>query len=304
MVGFASGCSLGSAATHGARPVAPPMRVTIYRGGGIGFVYPDAWRYRVRNPGVTGTIATGIVDLATQPFPVGHLKPGGVFVAWTADYETSGAHSPSPGSRVEVTTPGLCSRIGATETVAAQVVTRTYATYTVRACIRGPGLAAGERAVRAMVASAKDMSTATALLTFRGGDVSFRYPAAWRHHRPGVLSHLDSGIVDLSTQRLRNPCRSNGHGHVCKWPLQRLRPGGVLVTWSHADEQSSEPSLVPRSSVAITQRGVCRAIGGDATLTARVVTRRRRPFFVIACMRGTDMPADLGEIRAMLASAR
>lgn len=301
MIGFAAGCSLGSSETQAMHPT--PFRITDYRGGGVGFLYPDAWRYRVGNPGVTGTIASGIVDFATQPmharchtfgnttscsFPIGRLKPGGVFVAWIADYETSRAHPPSPGSHVEVTTPGLCSRMGATETVAARVVTRTHATYTVQACLRSPGVAAGERAVRAMVASAKGVSPTIPLLTFHGGDVSFRYPVAWSHNRPGVLSSLNSGIVDLSTQRLRNPCRSNEHGYVCKWLLRRLHPGGVLVVWSHSDAPVSPPLQSPSESPVKIH-------------PTRVL---QRAFFVTACMRGTDIPADLGEIQAMLASAR
>ena len=36
----------------------------------------------------------------------------------------------------------------------------------------------------------------------------------------------------------------------------------------------------------------------------RIVTHKRRAFSVTACMRGSDIPADVREVQAMLGSAR
>lgn len=75
--------------------------------------------------------------------------------------------------------------------------------------------------------------------------------------------------------------------------------------WGHSDALIS-PALQSSSEspAKITHPGFCGAIGADESFTTRIVTRKGRAFFVTACMRGTDIPADLGEIQAMLASAR
>ena len=90
--------------------------------------------------------------------------------------------------------------------------------FSVEACLTAPGLAAHERALRAMVASARTGSPPVTLATFHGGGVSFRYPASWSHRRPGYLSTETDGIVDLSTQRMVNPCRHHGNITTCGLP--------------------------------------------------------------------------------------
>jgi hypothetical protein len=58
------------------------------------------------------------------------------------------------GPRLRITRPGYCRTIGGDESVSATVTVRHRRTYSVSACLRGPGVAAGERGVRAMLASA------------------------------------------------------------------------------------------------------------------------------------------------------
>jgi hypothetical protein len=320
MASVAAGCSLGSAGNHAARPVAPPPRVALYRGAGIEFLYPDAWSHRVSNPGVTGTIADEIVDLATAPmharchrvgdtdacgFPIARLKPGGVFVSWTAEYGlTNLSHLPPAGRHVTVVRPGLCGRIGATATVAARIVTLTHATFIVQACLRSPGLAAGERAVRAMIASARGTQSRFARETFNAG-LAFSYPDVWSHMRPGAHGGFNSGIVDMSTQPMGVRCRSNGDGDLCGWPLRRLWPGGVLVMWYHDNALVTGPfRMTSGRPLVITRPGVCGAVGGDETFVATVATRRGRRYFVEACLRAPGVAANERAVLAMLASAR
>jgi hypothetical protein len=40
---------------------------------------------------------------------------------------------------------------------------------------------------------------------------------------------MTSGLVDLSTQPMVDPCRTRADGVGCNWPLAHLRPGGLVV---------------------------------------------------------------------------
>jgi hypothetical protein len=55
-----------------------------------------------------------------------------------------------------VTKPGLCRTIGADETIAVEIERPLADNWTAfTACLRGPGLAAGERDVNALLASTR-----------------------------------------------------------------------------------------------------------------------------------------------------
>lgn len=166
-----AGCSVGSGSsattaqggsTHVSQPVlvGPLVR---YRVRSITFTYPAAWRYR--RPGWVGSIADNFVDLSAQPMrnpchtngdcnlPVSSLMPNDVVVEWVQS-DIPRPRPPRPALRVSVSRPGSCKVVDATETVSAQVVTRAHRFF-VRACLRGPDVAANEAAVRAMLASAR-----------------------------------------------------------------------------------------------------------------------------------------------------
>jgi hypothetical protein len=167
------GCAFGSAggpAVSTATTSGPghTVALTRYRGHGITFAYPETWSHR--RPGFLSTAGDGIVDLGTQPltapcrtrgnvtacdWPVRLLRAGGVVVRWTIDELPAPNHRPPAGLHVKVSRPGYCSTVGGTETVSARLVTSRHEVYLVDACLRGPRLASNERAVRAMLASAR-----------------------------------------------------------------------------------------------------------------------------------------------------
>lgn len=139
-----------------------------YRGHGITFTYPASWRHRHR--GFYSNMTSPIVDLGTQPmvdpcvhsgnstscgFPVRRLDRGGVVVMWE---EGGGlidpAHRPVPGVHVMTLRTG-CRSLGGGEEITASVVLRGGRVYEATACLRGPDVAAHEREVRAMLASAE-----------------------------------------------------------------------------------------------------------------------------------------------------
>jgi hypothetical protein len=150
--------------------VAAPPPLAHFSGGGIEFDYPSSWSHR--HPGILQHFAASpVIDLSTQPMgdpcttngakttctlmPIHRLRPGGVVVAWTmlASLPVRVPHLPK-GIRVRITRPGYCRTIGGDESVSATVTVRRRMTYSVGACLRGPGTAASEQAVRAMLASA------------------------------------------------------------------------------------------------------------------------------------------------------
>jgi hypothetical protein len=59
---------------------------------------------------------------------------------------------------LRITRPGYCRTVGGDESVSATATVRHRRTYSVGACPRGPGIAAGERAFRAMARSAVAMT--------------------------------------------------------------------------------------------------------------------------------------------------
>jgi hypothetical protein len=115
---------------------------------------------------------------------------------------------------------------------------------------------------------------------------------------------MTSGIINLSTQRLGDPCRPvAGGGATCGWPLRQLRQGGVIVMWTEGGGLLSDSDLPPPGiDVQVTRPGSCLDIGGDETVSAQVFTRRHRRFSVIACMLEPGDTANEQAVRAMLAS--
>ena len=97
------------------------------------------------------------------PWPLVSLSPGGVLVDWYAARILR--PQPSAGeavqvngeaARLQVERPGRCAAIGGDETMSVLVpigLNGRWSNVAVDACLRGPGLAASEAQVRAMLAS-------------------------------------------------------------------------------------------------------------------------------------------------------
>ena len=124
--------------------------------------------------------------------------------------------------------------------------------------------------------------TDPAAVEYSNSVLSFSHPAAWKaypfrwdgelHFRP---------LVYLSTQPVHDPCAMQGNTDSCGFPVGRLQPGGVLVTWN-----ASNPPAVglgqggsrirveghPARRVD-TAGGMCRSIGADRTIDVLVQTR-------------------------------
>ncbi len=149
------------------------------------------------------------------------------------------------------------------------------------------------------------------LLTFRGGRVSFRYPATWTAHRYSVVATFFSAIVYLSNDPLHPPCR----GGTCGRPIDHLGPGGVLVTWSargfpgFSFEKATGTAITVgghRARIQVQHPGTCGTIGG-AESVAVVVERPAVPYNswgINACIRGPNTATAEEQVRAMLRTAQ
>lgn len=143
------------------------------------------------------------------------------------------------------------------------------------------------------------------LAHLRRGGIAFDYPAAWRYRRRGFLTPMSEGIVDLSTQPMVSPCRTHGRETVCSWPIRRLRPGGVVVTW---EIYGGEMALMHRphagAHVRRTRDGSCRAIGGAESLQGSVRTHAGRLYYAFACLARSGLRGNAAAFAAMVRSAR
>jgi hypothetical protein len=153
------------------------------------------------------------------------------------------------------------------------------------------------------------------LVKYSNNFVSFSHPSTWKanpfrwagslHFRP---------LLYVSTQPLQDPCRTKGNATVCAWPVRRLQPGGVLITWENRGfpgfslqtQRGSALRVGGRSAKrSATRPGPCAAIGGDLTIEVAVA----RPLAdnwteVTACLRGPGLAQNERRVDALLASTK
>jgi len=149
---------------------------------GLGFDHPRAWREfqftrisdssslivylsnaALRDPCTKTTSAAGETTTCGEPLTA--LGPNGVLVSWSdIGYPGPGPMPAHPNTTVDgkpaeivVTKPGDCARLGAAETLVADIARPAFANnyYEMVACIRGPAVGAQERLVRAMLESTR-----------------------------------------------------------------------------------------------------------------------------------------------------
>jgi hypothetical protein len=72
------------------------------------------------------------------------------------------------------------------------------------------------------------------LATYTNSFLTFSHPATWKAYpfRWGGALHFQP-MLYVSTQPVQDPCRTSGDATVCKWPVRRLRPDGVLVAFEN-----------------------------------------------------------------------
>lgn len=179
---------------------------------------------------------------------------------------------------------------------------------TVSAC--GSGSPAANRSA----GSAGAYGGAAALASFRNDYLSFRYPPDWkpldvRISQPTL--HFDP-MVYLGTQKGHDPCRIRGEATVCGWPVDKLRPNGVLVVWQNQGYPGWSLANVRGTALDVGGRpakqrierpGACKAIGADETVEVAIQSPKASNWTEFTgCLRGPDLAGRERQIDSLLAS--
>jgi hypothetical protein len=148
-------------------------------------------------------------------------------------------------------------------------------------------------------------------MNYSSSYVTFDYPAGWkalRFRRPLELHSFP--LVYLSTQAIHSPCSTKGNATTCGWPLERLRPGGVLAVWqlpyAPPCPGCTGPTGTPvkvggrRATRKVTAGGACRAIGADRTIDVMV----KNSVEFMACLRGPNLAQNERRVDALLKSTQ
>jgi hypothetical protein len=163
--------------------------------------------------------------------------------------------------------------------------------------------------------AAKDPPTAAPPVTYANSFLSFSHPAVWKAYPfrwPGEL-HFQP-MVYVSTQPVHDPCRTKDNTTTCTWPVQRLEPNGVLLTWENrgfpgfslASQPGSAISVGGRSAKRLATRpGSCAAIGGDLTIEVAIAQPTADNWTeATACLRGPNLTQNERSVDALLASTK
>jgi hypothetical protein len=152
------------------------------------------------------------------------------------------------------------------------------------------------------------------LVQYSSSVLSFTHPAAWKAYPFRWAGGLHfQPLVYLSTQPVHDPCSTRESTTSCGFPVDRLQPGGVLLTWN----ASSPPAtgLAAGSRIRVdghparrvdSTDGICRKIGADRTIEVLVQTRPlpSTPTELTACLRGPGLEQEEQNVDALLASTR
>jgi hypothetical protein len=163
--------------------------------------------------------------------------------------------------------------------------------------------------------SGRKASDPSATATFRNSFLAIGYPADWQPEVFPITGVLHfSPMLYLSSQPLHQPCQTKQSTTTCGWPVERLRPGGVLIVWENrgypgwslATTQGTSLKVGGRAAKKTVSRpGACSTIGADETIAIEI----SRPIpnnwtAVTACLRGPGLAASERKLAALLGSTR
>ena len=152
------------------------------------------------------------------------------------------------------------------------------------------------------------------LVEYRSPSLSFTHPAAWKAYPFRWAGELHfRPLVYLSTQPIHDPCSTKGNTTSCGFPVRRLRPGGVLITWQASGPPAIALGPGPRARIdghparrVDTTGGICRSIGADRTIDVLIETQPLPSTLTefTACLRGPGLVQEETSVDALLASTK
>jgi hypothetical protein len=162
----------------------------------------------------------------------------------------------------------------------------------------------------------------TVRLSFPAYGLSFDAPVVWRQARYDESSSFSSLIVYLSTEPLHRPCHPipamRGGLISCGWPLEQLRPGGVLVAWTGFGRpgirllsQLGTPTTISGHAARVVTGPadeICARVGGQiwvrAAISQQATGSHDQLLQMSACLRGPGVEAAEVAVHRMLDSVR
>jgi hypothetical protein len=168
----------------------------------------------------------------------------------------------------------------------------------------------------------KTQPAVTVTSTFPRFGLSFRHPATWRVSSYNNWSSFRFSIAYLGTEALHDPCTrtrtSTGMEINCAEPLNHIRAGGVLISWSSIGMPGgrlvNEPGIAeivgghPARIVVGPAAGGCADLGGDTSIEVRiqqlVMSSHDQTLQMDACLRGPGVAANQAAVQRMLDSLR
>jgi hypothetical protein len=152
-------------------------------------------------------------------------------------------------------------------------------------------------------------------VTYANSFLSFSHPATWKAYPFRWAGGLHfQPMLYVSSQPVRNPCHTKGSSSICAWPVRRLQPNGVLITWENRGFPGFTLDSLPGSAASVggrsakrlaTRPGACAAIGGNLTIQFAIA----RPMAdnwteATACVRGPQLAQNERRVDALLASTK
>jgi hypothetical protein len=148
--------------------------------------------------------------------------------------------------------------------------------------------------------------------------LSFTHPPEWAEYPYQWASSFQDSVVYLANLPLHDPCHTETNGSSitgsCGYPLETLRPGGVLITWTNVGfPRPPSESEVPNANttiarqparVVVSRPGGCADIGSDETIVVDIARPGGNHFDMRACLRGPGLIANTRLVRSMLRSVR
>jgi hypothetical protein len=169
-----------------------------------------------------------------------------------------------------------------------------------------PATGCGGGSSAAHAAAKKD----PAPVRYSGSYLSFTHPPAWTASAPRGSSELHfHPIVYLSTQPVHAPCTVHGNETDCDWPVDHLRPRGMLALWQFPYSLGFVPRgkrmQVGGSPAWRTDQagGACRRIGADRTTEVDVKVGQNL-VSLTACLRRPGLEQSEKSLDALLASTK
>jgi hypothetical protein len=178
------------------------------------------------------------------------------------------------------------------------------------------GIAVVLAALIALVAAAPTRADSRPRLsTYDSAFMTFSHPTPWKTYVYGATPtpHV-TRLLYISTQPAHDPCRRRPSSSTCGWPVDLLRPGGVVVVWENRTFPGWTLASAPGRALRVGGRdarrasrrpGECSEIGADRTIEVAI----ERPVAgswtaFTACLRGPGLASKEKQIAALLASTR